>query len=272
MKYIPLSKKNFYFNNIKNFSANNKNTCILSVVNSSFIKYFEVFCKSLLHHNKFIDFNWFIFFHDKYSKLNTKDMNLMNTYYKKLIFKKINLEKYDKLIHLTPKHLIPALFKIEAFNLVNYEKVICFDIDMLCTGSVEFLFENSFGMGLSLAGKNYNEKLKFSNKFKRFKSFNTGVVVLDEEFINNKIYNNILNFNSKCTLADQTLFDSFFRFVPKYVLPFEYNFNMNFFYNKKNFHNIKIIHYAGDKPLDYPNEKKMNDWFIFCKKNNINLF
>ena len=271
MKYIPLHNKNFYFNKLKKFSPDNKNTCILSVVNSDFIKYFEVFCKSLLYHNKSLSFDWVIYYHDEYSKLSLKHIELMKTYYKNLIFKKINIENYKNLVHLTPNHLVPSLFKIEAFNSTEYEKVVCFDIDMLCTGSVEYLFNYNFGMALSLAGKNYNEKLKYSNKFKRFMSFNNGVVILDKQYIKNNIYKNILNFNSPCPLADQTLFDNFFRFMPKFVLPFEYNFNVNFFYNKKNFHEIKIIHYAGDKPLNNPKNKVMIDWFNFCEKNKISF-
>jgi len=271
MKYIPLLNKNFYFNTLKKFSPNNNNTCILSVVNFDFIKYFEVFCKSLLYHNKSINFDWIIYYHDEYSKLSSEHIMLMKTYYRNLIFKKINIENYENLIPLTPEHLVPALFKIEAFNLTKYEKVVCFDIDMLCTGNLEYLFKYNFGMALSLAGKNYDDKIKYSNRFKRFMSFNNGVVVLDKEFIKNDIYKNILSFNSACPLADQTLFDNYFRFVPKFVLPFEYNFNINFFYEKKNFHKIKIIHYAGDKPLNNIKNKKMIEWFNFCNQNNISV-
>ena len=77
MKYIPFLHKKFYFNSLKQFSKNNQNTCILSVVNSNFIKYFEVFCKSLLHYNKSLNFDWIIYYHNEYSKLSVDDINLM---------------------------------------------------------------------------------------------------------------------------------------------------------------------------------------------------
>lgn len=250
----------FIFPRKKHFDATEENTAVVSVINEDFVDYFVIFANSIKEHNNWFNFKWIIFYSEQVSPLSDKSKERIRSAYANVIFKCVDDKIYERFKNLTPPHLFPSLFKIELFNLKNINKVICLDIDTLCMGDLKFLFDNDITLAVSTGGNNYNGKIGIRNVFKRRISFNAGVMVIGNKLINEKVYNDLLKYNKFAEFAEQSILNEYFRFYPKYVLPFEYNFNALVFSKYIDLHQVKILHYCGPKPDKQPELPQMKYW------------
>ena len=260
-------KKHFYLPKVQPFLANTKNTCIVSVVNDSFAKYFKIFAKSIINHNPNFEFNWVIFHGKKDgNSLSEESMHLMMNAYKNITFKEIDEKRYIKFESQVPSKLFAALFKFELFLLKGYSKVICLDVDTLCLGDLSYLFDKDFTLAVSLAGGNYKRHVKLKNYFKRKYAWNSGIMVFGKDLLNRSIYNDLMSYKGYCETADQTILTEYFKYFPKYLLPFEYNFHATIFNKYIEKSSVKILHFAGPKPDREPDLPQMKYWIDAEKK------
>jgi len=245
---------------VKQFKSSINNTCIVSVVNDSFFEYFIVFARSILEHNQFFNFDWLIYYGSEKGCLNDENKKNMEDAYNNIKFIKVNEGKYSKFNNLVPGNLFASLFKLDLFNLSKYKKIVCLDVDTLCLGDISDLFKFDYYLAASIAGGDYNKHLIQQGYFKRIYNFNAGILIYGEKIIKDNIYQKLLNYNKYAEFAEQTILNSFFKFTPKYLLPFKYNFHATLFKDYIEENDVRILHYAGPKPTKEPNLPQMKYW------------
>ena len=254
-------KSHFILPKVKLFSANRDNTCIVSVVNDSFADYFSIFAQSIKEHNGYFNYDWIIYYgKSKNNQLSAKSMKKMSEAYDNIIFKEINEEDYKRFENLVPSNLFPSLFKLELFRLKQYSKIVCLDVDTLCLGDISFLFKHDFTFAATVSGSDYDKHIAMQNYYNRNHSWNAGIVVYGKNIISDAIYEDLMKTNYYCEFAEQTILNNYFRYFPKYLLPFNYNFHALFFNEKIESSDVRILHYAGPKPTDEPELPQMQYW------------
>ena len=130
---------------------------------------------------------------------------------------------------------------------------------MICIGNLDFIFQIKEKIAVVPVGKNLEFKKKYENKLKINFKFNAGLLIINNEILRLKLSKKLIKYKFKTEYTEQEILNNFFKYFPKYILPVEYNFAANFFYD--NFHNldVKIIHYNGPKPIS-KNCKLRNIW------------
>ncbi len=240
--------KYFFFPKVSKFNPKINNTCFVTVLNDDFIDYFLKFAISLKKHNKKLNYKWYIFYNNEISKLSENSKLRIKTIYSNIYFKHIDEKNYYRFKDKTPKNLYPAILKLELFKMINYKKIICFDVDTICLGSINYLLINDFAFAAVQGGDNYNKIINNSSKFNRNIPFNTGIMVVGHQMLSIKNYNKLINFKGFAKTADQSILNEFLKFYPVYSLPIEYNFFADIFHNHFKNHKVKILHYKGPKP------------------------
>jgi lipopolysaccharide biosynthesis glycosyltransferase len=229
------------------------------VVSDSFMEYFRVFFYSLRKHNPWFDSDLVIIHSPKYAPLSNEHQNEIHTLYPKVTFVVGDEERYLK---FSPdRRLYAALLKIEAFNLRGYDTVIFLDTDMLCLGDLKYLWNIDAPFAAAPAGKDRESKDKLRNRYRLGQGFNSGVMVINKKYLGGKTYEKILTAKAG-PHADQEILNPFFRWKWIYCLDHRYNYNAIFFW-EGNETDVKILHYAGEKPLEKPNESRMSIWFKY---------
>ena len=75
-----------------------------------------------------------------------------------------------------------------------------------------------------------------------------------------------MNANFIVKHSDQTILIKYFKYFPKYLLPFQYNFNGDIFRDYIEKTDVRILHYAGPKPTSHPDLNYMKYWYEARKK------
>jgi lipopolysaccharide biosynthesis glycosyltransferase len=105
------------------------------------------------------------------------------------------------------KDILPLLYRIEAFNFVDYDAIIYINSLSLCITSLDFVFKSTFDIMVSDTGhmarstRNPNQMIKVSE-------FNTTLMLFSKNVLNKKIAFEILNRLSKVRNLSPPLIDS----------------------------------------------------------------
>jgi hypothetical protein len=255
--------KNYFFPRVKTFKPTSYNTSFVTVLNDEFLEYFLKFASSLKKHNENLDYNWYIFYNNEISNLSNDSKLKIKSVYSNIHFKHVSEKNYLKFKNYTPKQLYPAMLKLELFKMTKYKKIICFDTDTICLGSIDYLLNNEFAFAAVQGGTDYNKINLNSSKFNRNIPFNTGIMVIGYQLLNNKNYKKLISFNGFAETADQSLLNEFLKFYPVFSLPIEYNFFADIFHNYFKNHKVKILHFKGPKPHANKNEPLAHFWNEF---------
>ena len=233
----------------------------VTVINDDFVPYFIMWLKSLLQYNPWFHFPFVVVWNPVYSPLSEESRQLIRSVYPNVQFQEADHQPYEKFLASTPAKFLAALFTLEAFNLTSYDRVVFFDADMLCLGDVSELFTTAEPLAACMTGSDMQKKEIFARIKKTNTAFNSGMMSIGKAYLSDKIYRSFFD----CPyddFADQEILNKIFQKIPLYYLPHEYNYNAKFFWDDQHRDSrVRILHYAGEKPLTHPDLPRMNIWF-----------
>jgi lipopolysaccharide biosynthesis glycosyltransferase len=211
----------------------------VSTLTEDYVLGLKVFIKSILLNNPATNFDYVILEEEpisEKSKLELKEL------YNNFKFRNIKLPNYTNISFsgIRQWRINPAN-RLDIFTLSEYDKVIFFDVDMLCTGDISALHTSS---GEFLAC--YHPMADVEQQMLGFvDGFNCGVMAISNKFINQNTIDAMIDImRSKKWLGNQSTFNLYFKEIYK-LLPSEY-FLSTPFINTDNFTNAKIYHFAGE--------------------------
>jgi lipopolysaccharide biosynthesis glycosyltransferase len=212
----------------------------VTVCNKEYLIGFEVMLKSLIDNNpRVINDNlpFVIITND----LNPEDLVTSRKIYNNIHIKRYDESKYSQIEELKKQQMAFGDYtKYEIFSLTEFKKIIFLDSDTIILGNIDYLidFEESFGCVRELFIDQYN----------------TGVMVIGNEYLNPKITEDLINLTNVYGITehlDQDIINNYFIDVIT-PIPLEYNYLK--IYSKQIFQNtglpnyVKIIHYVVKKP------------------------
>ena len=251
-------------------------TCFFTILTESFVEMFEIFYDSVLYFNSWCTIDFVIL------DIDLKESTKIKLQEKYSSIKFIKIKNYDiyKSINLyqAADKLKVTIYKLEAFNIRDYDRVILIDADILCIGDISgLIYEKREGI---LGCRCYFEK---SNSISD--QINSGVVLITKEYLNDTTFENLIRSSNKCktlSLPDQKIINHFFANKIKYLAK-KYNIEKRFVFNKNNkyiipFSDVRLLHFVGAKPNDlYKDEKELKYdnveklWRDFKEKRKLNL-
>jgi len=212
----------------------------VSVCNKDYLIGFEVMLKSLVENNPRV-INENIPFVIISNDLNPEDLVTSRTIYKNIHIKRFDESKYSQIEELKKQQMAFGDYtKYEIFSLTEFKKIIFLDSDIVVLGNIDYLidYDKPFGAVRELYIDQYN----------------TGVMVIGKEYLNEKITYDLINLTSVYGITehlDQDIIDYYFTDVIT-PIPIEYNYLKT--YSKQIFQNtglpkyIKILHFIAKKP------------------------
>jgi lipopolysaccharide biosynthesis glycosyltransferase len=192
---------------------------------------------------------------------------------------KIVKPSFNDFVNSETKRFITAQKKLSLFSF-DYDRVVILDADMICLGDLNYLFSNElndFDICATL-DQGYGLKAKYKNV--DFKRINSGMMVINDNLLKNKVLDKLLKIvkdNDSYDGSDQGVIHSLI-YKNNYnlkILPMEWNCLIRIQQKHKQIWRkikpkLKILHYVGEiKPNNYKeNEKELLD--IWRKYGNTN--
>jgi len=211
----------------------------VSTLTEDYVIGLKVFIKSILINNPSLNFDYVILEEENISEKSKLELLAI---YKNFKFKCIGSNKYTNMLFSgMRKWRINPANRLEIFTLSEYDKIIFFDIDMLCTGDISELhtLPGDFLACHDFMSEADQKMLNFID------GFNGGVMVISKRFLNKDTINSIVKLmRSKIWIGNQSAFNMYFKDVYK-LLPSKYFLNtINM--STDTFSNATIYHFAGD--------------------------
>lgn len=240
----------------------NARVCMATVLNDAFVEYFIVLLHSIRKHNPWFAQEIVIMHGTTMSLLSDANKNLIRRTYPHVTFLAVDEAPYEHFHVDTPKSHWPALLKLAAFRIKNYDRVVFIDSDILCLGDIKLLFTLDVPFAACPAGKNSERKRSVAHTSRRRVGINSGVMVIGKEYLNEATHGALMKYKSG-PCADQDVLLGFLRWKRVYCLPHEYNFHAEFFWqdDHRTADDVRLLHYAGVKPLQKPELPRMKVWF-----------
>jgi lipopolysaccharide biosynthesis glycosyltransferase len=235
----------------------------VTVLNDRFVPYMAVLLHSIQRYHPDLDVPWKLFWNRRYSPLSDINFRKLQSIYKHLEMVEVDARNYRSFIDKTPDRLLAALFTLETFAVRGYNRVWFLDADMVCLGDLSRLWQESRPMVACRSGNDYREKCRMQNMYTWDGGFNTGVFMVGTPYLRDDVYEDL--FKVECAsynVADQDVMNTYFRGKPVYLLPQKYNYHAGFFWDLHGEHDdVRLLHYAGRKPLDEPDTPRMKPWW-----------
>ena len=226
----------------------NNKKCLFSILSKSHIKGFKVFSKSLLKLNPWVEVVGLEILIVPID-LNEEDKKTCEEFYKNIIWIDADKSLINK-SESSAKIGASAHFKLQAFNIPDYETVISIDCaDMLFTGDISQLFSYNTHIGM----------VQGWTPVAKWQQFNGGLVVLSKKFRNKETYEKIKSQPSSY-MHDQDIINNLFKGeITK--LPTAFNFSKRMIECKEvDIKDAKIIHFVGENPWEeYPEKNKFKN-------------
>ena len=160
-----------------------------------------------------------------------------------------------------------TLDKLKIFDLMEFEKIVYLDSDMLVLKNIDELFEKPH-LSAVVAGKSYPRN-------EGWRKLNSGLMVITPQ---KGVYQKLLSLipvilKDKEAVGDQDIIQEFYKSWEKeknLILSEKYNIFINYidYYVKKlNYEEIKVVHYIGaKKPWMLTKIQKIKEVFRLLKK------
>lgn len=146
--------------------------CVDPKRNGTYVTFFKKLIITLKSYNTF-HFPFYVFCDSNLTKENREDLKK----YYDFIFYDVDKLKYSGTNKNNPK-----FYSLEAFNL-NYDKVIFLDTDIICRQDISILWQE------------FNEGLWMFKERRRPTDFNSGVMVINKEYLTKENYNTLMALN-----------------------------------------------------------------------------
>ncbi len=219
--------------------------CLFSVISSSHIIGFEVFCKSLKRTNPWVEA----------AELEILLISIdLSDYEKEKCEKNYPfitwIEPPDKPTSFSKDGAAigdSAFYKLFPFSVEDYDLVISIDCaDMVFMGNIAQLFSYDVDIGM----------VQGWTPVRKWQQFNGGLVLLNKTYRNKDIYNKLIS-HPTTAMFDQDILNNFFKNKIS-QLPVKFNFSKRMIECKEvNIKDAAIIHYVGEKPWqEYPDKDK----------------
>lgn len=236
---------------------------VMTVLNDAFAEYFRVLLYSIKKHNPDFQVPLMVLYSDTLSPLALAERERIREMHPQTTFEAVDEKPFVRFFPVTPPRLHPALLKLAVFSPRNVDRVIFLDADMLCLGDLSELFALNVTFGAVLAGKDREKKERLKNSYRYRLGFNTGVMTIGKEHLDGRTYRKLLRQQlHPCPTADQDILIRHFRWRKTWCLDHRYNYHAQFFWSGAET-DVKILHYAGAKPLEQPRESRMKIWFAY---------
>ena len=235
-----------------------KKYAVCSVINQRYAKYLEVFLFSLIKHNPKFNRDYIIF--HKKDDLSEIDCERLKSIYSGCVFKEIKTENYNNINsgNLEQQKILwnsshrRSLFewtyyRLEMFNLKDYEQVIYFDIDMLVLGNLDSLFEQKYDDGIMATEDELIKSIKSPEEYDRDHKVQGGMIVVGKKMMNELVYKDLIGLLSEAyrfKMNDQSMFTEYFSDKLKRV-DIKYNCGRKLYQRGRK--DALVIHYAGSK-------------------------
>jgi hypothetical protein len=234
--------------------------CLVTQANDAFVPYAAVLLWSIRKQNPLLQCDCVILTHPTLSPLSTENRMLLASIWPGIHFHDADDAPYRVFASRTPERLHPALLKLELFKMTSYETLVFIDADILCLGDITELFEIDVPFAGVLAGKNRERKEQLAGRRCFRLGVNSGVMVLGSKYRDHRVYERLLKSRmASCPTADQDIINRFLRFRRTYCLDHRFNYHAQFFWHGSET-DVRLLHYAGPKPLDVPGEPRMRPW------------
>lgn len=237
--------------------------CIVTVLNDKFVPYMAVLLHSVLRFHPRLDVPWILFWNRTYSPLSSGNFTMLKSIYTNLEMVEVDAGRYQSFLGKTPERLMAALFALETFAVRGFSRVWFLDADMVCLGDLSRLWDEERPFVACRSGNDYREKRKMQDMYTWDGGFNTGVFMVGEPYLRDDVYRDLFKVECRSyTVADQDVMNTYFRGKPVYLLPQKYNYHAGFFWDQYGRDDdVRLLHYAGPKPLEEPDAPRMKPWF-----------
>jgi lipopolysaccharide biosynthesis glycosyltransferase len=235
-------------------------TCVVTVADDAFTEYLVVLLSSIQKYNPWFRERLLVLHSQTLSPLSEESKDRILKVYPSAEFRLVDEAPFEKYHKDAPQRLWPALLKLHIFRLAEFDRVIFIDSDILCLGDIHYLWEIPADFAACAAGKDKAAKEREADTIKRGLGLNSGVMVIGKKYLSEKIFQKMLTYKSG-PCADQDVLTRFFRFKKVYRLDHRYNYHAQFFWKGENTDDVRLLHYAGEKPLQKPELERMKVWF-----------
>ena len=228
----------------------NKDILVTTVCNDKYIDGLLVLLLSIVKNNKNFNYHLKIYYQEDFSEENKEKVRKI---YSNVEFEDVKEDFY--------RNVYKWFMCLCAFKEYKYKRVVFIDSDMICLGDLsEIINAKIYGIGIC-PDINFNIFNNFWLTLPKFYDFNTGLMVIDKEYLNPQFYSKLLEYSKKqpdAHLGDQTILNRILLGSWITYLPSKYNCKRNIFYNLDYnlYNNPKIIHFCGgNKPFLETKEK-----------------
>ena len=231
-----------------------------TVVSDAFTDYALVLLDSIRRHNP-----WFarlplrVFWSPQLAPLSPANQALVIQAHAETTFVSVDGVAYERHRAETPPRLMAALLTLEAFGIRGADRVIFLDADMVCLGDLTDLFTLDVDLAGCPTGSNRAAKEERAGTFGRNLRINTGVLVIGRRYLSDATRRRLARYPSG-PFADQDVLNRFLRGRPVYCLDHRFNYHAEFFWRGDET-DVRLLHYAGTKPLEAPDLPRMRPWF-----------
>lgn len=235
--------------------------CLALVVDDAFVEYALVLIASIREQNPWFHEEAVVLWNPTLSPLSANNKDRLQRMYDRVRFLEVDALPYEKYFTEAPKHLHPALLKLALFRLGGYDRVVFIDSDILCLGDIRELFTMDVHFAACPAGKDRAMKERLAGKFRRRAGLNSGVMVIGKRYLGENVHRSLLRYRSG-PCADQDVLQRFFRWRGMTCLDHRYNYHAGFFWKGDGSDgDVRLLHFAGEKPLQCPDLPRMKMWF-----------
>jgi len=215
-----------------------------STLSKNYLLGFKIFLKSIVVNNPSIDIPYVIF---NEGDITSSDLVEIRKIYSNVYLRDICAEFYKdcKFKNIRNWNINPAN-RLEIFTLSEYDRIIFFDVDMLCLGDISYLLTVQCDFGGVKHPMHESVEMQKAFIYDKNVGFNGGLLVINNKFLNNETILGIKDIiKSHTWFGNQSSLNIYFKNHITF-LPEKYFLSTPFM----NFQNIKtslIWHFAGNK-------------------------
>lgn len=209
--------------------------------------------------NNFSQYEVRIFHNDDICYLSANSRKWLSKIFPNIIFTYIDQKAYLN-AHGRPTKPRVFYLALECFRQFGFEKVLYFDVDMLCLSDFTNILNDDFDFAAcddTVDCLNINSLYKSEGFPLTSHWINAGFYIVGKKFINNQYYQELIDIalsEPELPQEDQTILNLFLKNkkFKYYCLPFNYNHRTlkwcKVFKHKGDIADVKIIHFTGPKP------------------------
>lgn len=240
--------------------------CFTTVLSDKSVRGFLITLNSLLTSNSGFNYDVVIF---EWGELSEKNKNIILKLYKKVIFKKVEANLYEKHQYddTWRKWTYNCNYRFDVFSLKEYDKAVFFDSDIIFEMPFDNILNQDIQFGACESGE--EETYQFKNK----KHFNGGFLIIGKKFLNEKTRMGLIKIaetrppvekrlKTNNWISDQPILNTYFENKINW-LSNEYNHPV-FLLNNHNIKTPKNHHFVGpNKPWDSDILEEQFSYYFF---------